>query len=114
LRWGTPGEPRRFLDRWPRARLTADGATLESLLDGTTIESLTTRIATGRWAFEERQAGLVTWLYEDLTLSPLLQDMLSGYFTSSQTIVEMYRAVVDLIPGYAFPIELAETPTPES
>jgi hypothetical protein len=39
--------------------------------------------------------------------------MLSGYFTSSQTIVEMYKVVVDAIPDYQFPIEIAPTATPE-
>jgi hypothetical protein len=38
--------------------------------------------------------------------------MLSGYFTSSQTIVEMYLAAVGAIPGYDFPIQVVPTPTP--
>jgi multiple sugar transport system substrate-binding protein len=72
----------------------------DQLLDGVTT--------TNRWAFQERQGNLITTLYEDLTMSRILQEMLSGYFTSSQTIVEMYSATVALIPNYAYPIEISE------
>jgi len=39
-----------------------------------------------------------------MVISPLLQEMLSGYFTSSQTVVELYLAIIDQLPSYPFPI----------
>ena len=51
-------------------------------------------------------------LYEALTLSIVLQEMLSGYFNTSKTIYEANVRIIDLIPNYSFPIE--PTPTPEN
>jgi hypothetical protein len=51
-------------------------------------------------------------VYEELLFAPLLQDMLSGYFSSSETIVEMYLATVSAIPGYSYPVQVAPSPTP--
>jgi hypothetical protein len=33
----------------------------------------------------------------------MLQEMLSGYFSSDQSIIEAYNRIVELIPDYAFP-----------
>jgi hypothetical protein len=77
--------------------------TTDQLLNGITT--------TNRWAFQENQGRLITALYEDLTFSRILQEMLSGYFTSSQTIIEMHNAAVALIPNYAYPIEASVEPS---
>jgi hypothetical protein len=55
-------------------------------------------------------------VYQELTFSVVLQEMLSGYFNVEKTIFEAYNRVVDLIPNYAFPIIAEPTlePTPEN
>ena len=109
-----PGEPDRFLNTWASFPLRPGGPTLVEAYDSEVAEKLISDLTlANRWGFPQNQGDLVSRLYEDLTLSPLLQEMLSGYFTSSQTIIEMYADVVDLIPDYPFPIEIAPSPTPE-
>ncbi|MCI0396725.1 MAG: extracellular solute-binding protein [Chloroflexi bacterium] len=111
LRLGTAGQPQRFIEAWGNLPLADGGPSLNDIYGQDLVDRLGGRVATtDRWGFDQGQGALVALVYEDLTLSPLLQEMLSGYFTSSQTIVEMYRAVVDLIPNYAYPLP---TSTPE-
>ncbi|MDX1613957.1 MAG: hypothetical protein R3300_06565, partial [Candidatus Promineifilaceae bacterium] len=110
LRQGTAREPTLFSTAWISTPLTANGPTLADLYGFAEISSLQEDLLpTQRWGFAAGRGELVSALYEELTLSPLLQEMLSGYFTSSQTVVEMQRAVAGLIPGYDFPL-----PTPPS
>lgn len=114
LRLGTPGESDKFLNTWANFPLRPGGPTLAEAYDSAVAEQLVSDLTlSNRWGFPQNQGDLVSHLYGDLTLSPLLQEMLSGYFTSSQTIIEMYTGVIDLIPGYPFPIEIAPSPTPE-
>jgi multiple sugar transport system substrate-binding protein len=114
LRRGTPAEPDRFLNTWASFPLRPGGPTLVEVYDSEVAEKLISDLTlANRWGFPQNQGVLVSRLYKDLTLSPLLQEMLSGYFTSSQTIIEMYADVIDLIPDYPFPIEIAPSPTPE-
>ncbi len=113
MRWGRPGAPREFIDAWPETPLRANGPSLEAIYGREVTEQLSQNVATtDRWGFSVGQGGLMTSIYQEPVFSPLLQDMLSGYFTSSQTIVEMYKAAVSLIPDYGFPIEIAPTATP--
>jgi hypothetical protein len=65
-----------------------------------------------RWAFAVGQGGLMTAVYDDLVLSIVLQEMLSGYFTSSYAIIEAHDRVIALIPGYSFTPEIDLTTTP--
>ena len=48
-------------------------------------------------------------MFEKLTLSVTLQEMLSGYFKPEQTIIEAYQRVTDLIPNYQYYLEIEET-----
>lgn len=110
VRLGDTAGSTNFLDAWQNLPLGQGQPTLTGIygesLTNQLVEGLT---ATNRWAFQERQGRLATALYQDLTISRLLQEMLSGYFTSSQTIIEMHKATVDFIPNYAYPIEVEET-----
>jgi multiple sugar transport system substrate-binding protein len=113
MRVGTQNEATRFVDRWSETPLAADGTTLAEIYGAETANQLSRDVASAdRWGLAHEQGNLVTSLYEELLFAPLLQDMLSGYFTSSQTIVEMYLAAVGAIPGYDFPIQVVPTPTP--
>ncbi|UCG23328.1 MAG: extracellular solute-binding protein [Chloroflexota bacterium] len=113
MRVGTQNDATLFVDQWSQTPLTPDGATLADIYGIDIATRLSQDVAAAdRWGLANQQGSLVTSLYEELLIAPLLQDMLSGYFTSSQTIVEMYLAVVNTIPGYDFPIQVVPTPTP--
>jgi multiple sugar transport system substrate-binding protein len=114
IRWGNAEDPTIYNDTWGELPLRPGSPGLEEIYGVDLVEQLQDGIApSSRWGFQEGQGALVTKIYEELLLAPLLQEMLSGYFTSSQTIVEMYRVAVDTIPDYQFPIEIAPTATPE-
>jgi multiple sugar transport system substrate-binding protein len=113
LRRGTQADELRFLTTWSEAPLVSNGPTISDLFGSEAATLLSQGIAgDDRWGLTRGQGGLVSTLYEDLVFAPLLQDMLSGYFSSSETIVEMYLLAVESIPGYDFPIQVAPTPTP--
>ena len=104
LRLGTANNPRQFIDAWGSQLLANSNQSLESLFGTEIVATLRDGIATtGRWGLPQGQGQLVTTLYEELTLSIVLQEMLSGYFSSDQSIIEAYNRIVDLIPNYAFP-----------
>jgi multiple sugar transport system substrate-binding protein len=118
MRLGTSEEPEQFIGAWGDIPVRPGAPSLTELYGLDMVEQLSNYIApSSRWFFRDGQNEpenrlLVTTLYEELTLAPLLQEMLSGYFTSSQTVVELYKAVVEAIPNYSFPIEIVPTPTP--
>ena len=115
LRLGRHGEPQFFLDEWKNMPSRTGQPALKDLFGEEFANSLAAGTGNdSRWATDLGQGELLTSLYEELVLSPLLQEMLSGYFSSSQSIIEIYRAVVAQIPGYAFPLpaEPEATPTP--
>ncbi|MFQ5400297.1 MAG: ABC transporter substrate-binding protein [Anaerolineae bacterium] len=101
MRLGTRSDPRRFLDAWKTLPLVPDGASLAEIYGPDLVERLSTGIAaSNRWGFRQGQGALMSAVYEKLTFSVTLQEMLSGYFTSEQTLLEAYTRVIDLIPGY--------------
>jgi hypothetical protein len=61
-----------------------------------------------RWGLREGYGGLMTQLYDEFTISIVLQEMLSGYFGTETTLQEAYRRTIELIPNYAFPVILDE------
>ncbi|HET6444999.1 MAG TPA: extracellular solute-binding protein [candidate division Zixibacteria bacterium] len=113
MRLGTVNSPNSFIDSWTELPLENGSSTLADVYGEEITEKLSQGIATSsRWGFPERQGVIITTLHEELILPTMLQEMLSGYFTSSQTIIEMYMAIIDLIPSYEFPIEIVPTPEP--
>ncbi len=114
LRSGTQSDPVRFIDAWKEYPLIEGGPTLADLFGSGIYDLLSTGIVhSSRWGFDEGQGRVMTILYQDPLLSPLLQEMLSGYFNSSQSIVEMYITMINAIPGYEHPQEVMPTATPE-
>ena len=104
LRLGTANDPQQFIDSWGSQPLNNSDQSLESLFGPEVVATLRDGLATtGRWGLPQGQGELVTTLYEELTLSIVLQEMLSGYFSSDQSIIEAYNRIIDLIPNYAFP-----------
>jgi multiple sugar transport system substrate-binding protein len=113
MRTGTPSDVSKFLEAWEIFPLTEAGLTLVDLFGMDIVELLSRDIAdSDRWGFTEGQGRVMSILYQELLFSPLLQEMLSGYFTSSQSIVEMYRVMIEAIPFYQHPREVLPTPTP--
>lgn len=117
MRLGTTTDPQRFINAWADSPLADSSQSLADIFDPETISQLRDGIASSqRWGFREGQGGLMARVYQELTFSVVLQEMLSGYFNVEKTIFEAYNRVVDLIPNYAFPIIAEPTlePTPEN
>ena len=112
LRKGTIDQPTKFSDSWRTFPIIEGSPTLEEVF-GVSLSSLLidTASSVDRWGFAEGEGNVMTYLYKDLLISPLLQEMLSGYFTSSETIIEMYRVIIDALPEYNYPIEIMPTAT---
>jgi multiple sugar transport system substrate-binding protein len=101
MRWGTAAEPRRFIDGWGTQPLTGSDLSLQDIYGEEVVIRLRDNVATAnRWGIPQAQGGLVTQLYEELTVSIVLQEMLSGYFNTEQTLLEAYRRVTSLISDY--------------
>ncbi|MCP4416498.1 MAG: extracellular solute-binding protein [Chloroflexi bacterium] len=104
MRWGTAVNPRQFINAWGSQPIASSDQSLESLFGKETVTQLQENVANSdRWGLPQGQGQLITTLYEELTLSIVLQEMLSEYFSSDKSIIEAYNRVVELIPNYAFP-----------
>jgi multiple sugar transport system substrate-binding protein len=113
MRLGTSAEPTLYLDTWATLPLAENGPSLLDVYGGDTVQQLSEGIAaSNRWGFGNGYGGLITTMYEELLMSIVLQEMLSGYFNSEQSVIEAYKRIVALIPDYAYYIELEPTPTP--
>ena len=67
------------------------------------VEGLSTK---ERWGIASGQGDLIASIYSKNIISIVLQEMLSGYFTSSQAIVAAWERVIEEIPGYRFDTEI--------
>jgi multiple sugar transport system substrate-binding protein len=115
LRRGTVSTPDSFAVAWRELPLTPGGPSGADLFGTAVVAEIQAEVENPeRWAFRVGQGRLMTDIYEGLTLSLVLQELLSGYFTSSYAIIEAYNRVTDLIPGYAFYPQEEPTATPES
>jgi hypothetical protein len=94
LYWGTEGEYRAAWFTLPMSGGTETIADVygeplaQRLLDGLAVSP--------RWGFAEAPTPVISLLYEDLSLSSILQEMLSGYITSAQAIVEINDTLTTL------------------
>ncbi|PIE81286.1 MAG: hypothetical protein CSA11_04645 [Chloroflexi bacterium] len=114
LREGSRENPTRFLDNWGQEPLLGGEQSLSDLFG----EQITIQLRDGvaesnRWGISQNQGGLVTTLYRELAFSVILQEMLSGYFDTNQTLFEAYQRVIEFIPNYAFEVKTEPTSTPE-
>jgi multiple sugar transport system substrate-binding protein len=109
MRLGTAERPGFYIDAWGTSPIL-QGENLNDIVGPDMVGVLRNGIgATNRWGFSQGQGELIGKIYDELTLSIVLQEMLSGYFNSAKTIFEAYNRVIGLIPNYSFPI----VPTPE-
>jgi multiple sugar transport system substrate-binding protein len=113
LRYGLPSQPALFQELWLEMPLTQNQPSISDLY-GSEVTNQLVEGATSidRWGLEQHQGELITDIYEEPLLSPLLQEMLSGYITSRQTVIEMFQTVVAEIPGYNFAIPIVPSPVP--
>ena len=103
MRPGTAEEPTMYLDAWYELPLEPGGASLTDVVGEEVTQRLVENIAIApRWGINSKQGDLIATVYENNIISIVLQEMLSGYFTSSQAIVAAAERVVEQIPGYAF------------
>jgi multiple sugar transport system substrate-binding protein len=103
MRLGTSTDPVQFIEAWGTRPLAGGDVNLIDLYGETVVEQLSSGVADSkRWAFRQGQGVLLTSMYEELTLPIVLQEMLSGYFGSQQTLVEMFDRIAGLIPNYEY------------
>jgi len=111
MRRGTPAEPTRFVDGWYELALAADGRTLADIYGDETADLLARDLVNvDRWGYTQGAGTLITTIYEDLTFSILLQELLSGYYDSARAAIEGYKRLVELIPDYEFYVDPEATP----
>jgi multiple sugar transport system substrate-binding protein len=109
MRLGTAENPRLFIDAWGTEPLAESGMSLMEIYGEEVVARLRDGIASApRWGIREGYGGLMTQLYDEFTISIVLQEMLSGYFGTETTLQEAYRRTIELIPNYAFPVILDE------
>ena len=108
MRPGTVDEPSQFIDAWYQLPVAeTNDATLTDIVGSDITQLLVTNLSNAsRWGIKSRQGDLIATVYEDNVISIVLQEMLSGYFTSSQAIVAASERVVEIIPGYQFDTEV--------
>lgn len=117
MRWGAPDAPRANIDGWGLAPLGQSDLSLTDVYGPEVVARLRDGIAAApRWGIREGYGSLMTSLYDELIISIVLQEMLSGYFNTETTLREAYRRTIELIPNYSFPVLTFEdtTPTPET
>lgn len=115
MRLGQPDAPRLYIDAWGTTPLREGGPSLAEVYGDEMVGRLRDGIAAApRWGIREGYGTLMTRLYDEFTVSIVLQEMLSGYFDTGTTLREMYRRTINLIPNYSFPIAPEEEATPTS
>jgi len=109
---GTSAEPNLYIDRWGQSPIV-EGRSLNDIYGQDTVNLLKNNIAgTKRWGFEQGHGALIGKLYESLSFSVILQEMLSGYFDSRETIQQAAERAIEFIPNYQFFVE--PTPIPQT
>ena len=111
MRLGTQDNPTEYIDLWYELPLTitTDGETLTDIFGQEITSNLAHGIAsTPRWGIDSEQGDLIATVYKQNIIAIVLQEMLSGYFTSNQAIVASWERVIELVPGYQFETELPD------
>lgn len=106
MRLGTPDEPTAFVDAWYELPFGSGSEPIAGVFSPELAQTLATDVVnTNRWGYSQGQGQLVTAIYEQLTVSILLQELLSGYYDSDRAAIEGYKRLVDLIPDYQYYID---------
>jgi multiple sugar transport system substrate-binding protein len=98
---GTADQPNRFIQLWRTLPLANEQGSLTDFYGSAVVDALGASLAESeRWGLDQGEGPLMARLHEELTLPVVLQEMLSGYFGSQQTLLEMHDRIIELIPGY--------------
>jgi multiple sugar transport system substrate-binding protein len=109
MRLGTRENPDQYIAAWGNRPLNEGSPSLTEIYGEEIVARLREGIASApRWGIREGHGSLMTRVYDELTFSIVLQEMLSGYFNTGTTLREAYRRVIDLVPNYAFPVDIDE------
>lgn len=109
LRSGPPEDPSQFDELWFDLPLAGGQETISDIFGAEVATSLSTGIADSpRWGIDSGHGTLMATIFESNLFAIVLQEMLSGYFTSNQASIEAYQRVVDLVPNYAYRIDISE------
>ena len=109
LRTGVPDNAELYIGAWGATSLNGTDQSIEAVYGESILTLLETDIAAApRWGIDSGNGTLMATLFEGNVIAIVLQEMLSGYFTSNQAAIEAYSRTVDLVPNYAFPIDLDE------
>lgn len=113
MRLGTVDAPEQFVEAWYGLPLAGSDQTIADLFGREFAEALATDVVNlDRWGYTQGEGALITTIFEDLTLSILLQELLSGYYDADRAAIEGYKRLVELIPDYEYYFD--PEPTPES
>lgn len=113
MRLGTADAPEQFVEAWYGLPLAGSNQTIADLFGREFAETLATNVVNlDRWGYTQGEGALITTIFEDLTLSILLQELLSGYYDADRAAIEGYKRLVELIPDYEYYFD--PEPTPES
>jgi multiple sugar transport system substrate-binding protein len=111
MRQGTPEEPQRFIDAWYDLPLVPAGDSVAEIFSPEIAATLATDVVNvDRWGYTEGEGPLITSIFEDFTLSILLQELLSGYYDADRAAIEGYKRLVELIPDYEYYVDPEPTP----
>lgn len=105
LRRGTSDDPTQFITVWQSLPVgaTDSNTTLADVYGADLVSTLADNVSqTTRWGLGTDQGDFITAVRRKMIFPILLQEMLSGYFTSDQAIGEAYDRLVALIPDYAY------------
>jgi multiple sugar transport system substrate-binding protein len=109
MRRGNAADNGHFYRAWRQLPVIPDGPSLEAIYGAALVDQISQDVAaSNRWGLPE-QGELIAAMYENLTFSILVQEMLSGYFNSSQSVVEGYLRVVGLMPDYPFEMQVTRS-----
>lgn len=101
LRHVPTGQADQFVLDWGALPLAEDKPSMSDIFGREVVNILEREIADSqRWGLKQDQGVLMAKLHQEYTFPIVLQEMLSGYFGSEQTIEEMSVRVIELIPGY--------------
>lgn len=106
MRLGSEEDPEQYIEAWYNLPFGAGGEPLTEIFSPEIAESLATDVVNvNRWGYRQGQGQLITKIYEELTFSILLQELLSGYYDSDRAAIEGYKRLVALIPNYQYTID---------
>ena len=110
MRRSTQQDENAYFDAWFQLPFGENGETIGDIYDPQLAQILARDVVNSeRWGYSQGQGQLITSVFEELTVSILLQELLSGYYDSDRAAIEGYKRLVDLIPNYQYYVDPEST-----